>query len=308
MTQKERILQSYGISAQQHIASGMEADVYELNPATVLKLYANTVSLVHLTTLQHFYNALDSAAVTLSLPHIEQITVEDGVVVTIEKRLHGTRLTDHLPSLASGQFELATRNYVAAAQEISHIRVQPDLDRYKLFDEDRHSRRTQGDWHTFLSRQIADKVLSLRPYFARDVTLFSTKLARINQILAQPYLGDYQLIHGDFFPGNLLVDETLKATALLDFGLMTMVGDPLFDIATGWVLFDMYDELNQGVRERLLPIVLEKLGEEVRGRLYRYVLIYSLLSANTYSPTCEDGHYQWCVANLNEDMLWQGVE
>jgi hypothetical protein len=94
-------------------------------------------------------------------------------------------------------------------------------------------------------------------------------------------------------------------TALLDFGATTMVGDALFDIATSWVFFDMYDELRAGARSRLLAVILDRLGETVRGALARYVLVYSILAANAYSPTCEDGHYAWCAANLSDQQLWR---
>jgi hypothetical protein len=55
-------------------------------------------------------------------------------------------------------------------------------------------------------------------------------------------------------------------------------------------------------------VIINRLGESVRGRLYRYVLLYSFLSADTYSPTCEDGQYQWCVQNLNQQAYWEGIE
>ena len=87
-----------------------------------------------------------------------------------------------------------------------------------------------------------------------------------------------------------------------------MYGDPLFDIATGWVFFDMYNELKANIRERYLAIILETLGPSVHEKLYFYVLLYSLLSANTYSSTCADGHYQWCVQNLNNQEYWKHIE
>jgi len=79
----------------------------------------------------------------------------------------------------------------------------------------------------------------------------------------------------------------------------------LFDVATGWVFFDMYDELRANARERYLSLILDRLGESARPKLHRYVLLYSVLSANTYSPTCSDGHYRWCVANLNHPAYWR---
>jgi fructosamine-3-kinase len=135
------------------------------------------------------------------------------------------------------------------------------------------------------------------------------KVKQLYTILAQPYTGNYHLVHGDFFPGNILIDKMLcHVTALLDFGMLTMYGDSLFDIATGWVFFDMYDELKVKIRDRYLSMTLETLGRRVRGNLYRYVLLYSVLSANTYSSKCTDGHYQWCVANLNNQEYWNNIE
>jgi hypothetical protein len=94
---------------------------------------------------------------------------------------------------------------------------------------------------------------------------------------------------------------------VLYFGLLTIYGDYLFDLATGWVFFDMYDELKAQVCDRYLAILLDRLGEQVRGKLYRYVLLYSILSANTYAADCTDGHYHWCVANLRNEIYWQAI-
>ena len=140
------------------------------------------------------------------------------------------------------------------------------------------------------------------------MTDFAVKIPRLYTSLARPYTGVHHVIHGDFFPGNILVDTRYKITALLDFGLLTMYGDSLFDIATGWVFFDMYDELKSNLRERYLAIILEIMGKSVREKLYFYVLFYSLLSANAYSSNCADGHYQWCVENLNNQEYWKQIE
>ena len=87
-------------------------------------------------------------------------------------------------------------------------------------------------------------------------------MQQLHTLLDQPYRGDEPLIHGDFFPGNLLLNDEHEITALLDFGLLTMYGDYLFDLATSWVFFDMYDELKVQIRERYLAMLLERLGEQ----------------------------------------------
>ncbi|GAF06592.1 hypothetical protein JCM16418_560 [Paenibacillus pini JCM 16418] len=89
---------------------------------------------------------------------------------------------------------------------------------------------------------------------------------------------------------------------------MTMYGDYLFDMAIGWMIFDMYDELKSNILERYLELIIHTLGEEVRGKIYLYVLVYSMVSANLYAEDCSDGHYQWCVRNLNNNMYWDAIQ
>ncbi|MEM8859572.1 MAG: hypothetical protein AAGD96_14690, partial [Chloroflexota bacterium] len=72
-----------------------------------------------------------------------------------------------------------------------------------------------------------------------------------------------------------------------------------------WVFFDMYDELKRQIFDRFETIVFETIGDDKRGILHCYILIYSILSANTYSADCTDGHYQWCVENLNNERYWK---
>lgn len=179
---------------------------------------------------------------------------------------------------------------------------------YRLFDAERLSERAEGDWHTFLGRWLALTLRRLTPFFERDVADFAAKRWRMQDILRRPYDGSYRLIHGDIFPGNLLADENGRIQALVDFGLFTMYGDPLFDAATAWVLFDMYDALRADARARLLPFMIERICNGAVGRLYRYVLLYSLLSADAYAADCSDGHYAWCVANLNTAIYWENID
>lgn len=305
---RSRILRKYYISPDALLRRGMEAEVYACGPDAVLKLYPGTACLAEMRALQGFYDALDRQHLPYALPRIHMVAQEDDLVVTVEQRLDGTPMSALLPLLDADRLEAMMERYLTAALALSRIQAPPDLDRFKLFDPHGISRRADGDWHSFLARYVARQRARIGLCLSRDVPRFEARMQQLDAVLAQPYGGDCRLIHGDFFPGNLLVDEDGQVTALLDFGLMTMYGDYLFDIATGWVFLDMYDELKVHACDRYLALLLDRLGGDLRPMLYRYVLIYSILSADTYSPACADGHYKWCVANLNSAHYWCAVE
>ncbi len=305
---KHAVLAKYDLTDAAFIARGMEAEVYAYGADAVLKLYAPPTSLAALRRLQTFYASLERSRLSYAVPRIHLVADEEPYRVTIETRLAGQPLANLLDSLLPHHADSLFTDYVDAVLEVALISMPPTTPSYKVVDPGHLSIRTAGDWHTFLGRWLEQQLRTLTPYFAHDVDHFQAKREQMTALLSRSYDGPYQLIHGDICPGNLLVAPDGRPQALLDFGLFSMYGDALFDAATAWVFFDMYDALHANVRARLLPYFLERLGEEVVGRLYRYVLLYSLLSANTYAADCSDGHYAWCVTNLNTATYWERIE
>ena len=81
---------------------------------------------------------------------------------------------------------------------VAQISAASTCDRYKLFDPDRLSDRTDGDWHQFLARYLTHKLAQVAPYLHRDAPRFAGKVQHLLAVLDQPYCGDEHLIHGDF--------------------------------------------------------------------------------------------------------------
>lgn len=299
------ILDKYGATRSDFLGSGMEAEVYAYGHNRVLKLYNDMSDVNKQNILKDFYAGIDSSSLSYELPYIYDIFVEKDILITIEKRIEGSNLQNVFAEMSASQQSKMMETYLSANLELKHAKVEYNLEGFTLFNDSQVYLPKIDDWFGLLKEIILKKQKELEPYFNKDVNDYHRKVNHIVNVLSQSYKGEYSLIHGDFYPGNLLVDKNGTITGLIDFGLMTMYGDNLFDVAVGWVCFDMYDQLKANIYERYLNVITSTLGQDIKNALYLYVLIYSFISANFYSRDCSDGHYQWCVRNLNNRTYWE---
>lgn len=302
---KSIILDKYNVTKSDFLGSGMEAEVYAYDNNKVLKLYNDMSDTNKQYTLKIFYSNLNSSSLSYELPFIFDTFVENDILVTIEKRIEGSNLQSVFSDMNYNEQNKMMETYLNANIELKSVKTKYNLEGFTLFNDNQVSLLKINNWFDLLKEIIFRKQKELEPYFKKDVVNYDAKVNRLVESLSLGYEGEYSLIHGDFYPGNLMVNKSGMVTGLIDFGLMTMYGDNLFDIAIGWVCFDMYNEFNANIYERYLNIIISTLGEDVRKRLYFYVLIYSFISANFYSHNCKDGHYQWCVKNLNNKHYWE---
>ncbi len=304
---QSKILEKYNVSESDLIGWGTEAQVYSYHEGKVLKLYNDISCLNKQKILKKFYETVDSQYVSYELPHIYDIIDDEDTVITIEKRVEGNNLQKLLHQFNNEQLNNLFKTYLAASLELQNVKINSAFTGCKLFNDYCITSTEYKDWHSFLKQFLICRQEGLQDYFSRDVLNYNGKFKLLTDILSVKYEGEYSLIHGDFYPGNLLINEEGRITGLIDFGIMTMYGDYLFDIATSWVFFDMYDDLKANILERYLHVITENLGDGIKEKLYLYVLVYSMFSANFYNKDCSDGHYQWCVHNLNNEAYWKGL-
>lgn len=256
--------------------------------------------MAYMQRLEHFYRAIDRRGLPFALPEILEVSADLGYVVVRERRLHGTNLQTLLPTLTPAQLATVMERYCDTTMAVAHITLNEEPS-CGLLLRDLTWQHGISDWHAWWWARV-QQVLThsgVMPFLQRDVPHLAPLLAYLQAYLAQPYQGVYALVHGDLYPGNLLVDDALHIRAVLDLSEQSMWGDPHYDIATSWVWFDMYDELQCDAKGQYLAVLQQRFGSEMMERWLVYVLLYSIISANHFDVTCQDGHYQWCVHNLN---------
>ncbi|PGL72086.1 aminoglycoside phosphotransferase family protein [Bacillus sp. AFS055030] len=299
------ILKKYNISEANFLGKGQEAEVYFYDQERVLKLYKPS-EYSKLEILKQFYESMNSSDVNVELPKIHEIIKEKDVVLTIEKRIEGGNIQKALSYYDEQALDSFFENYLSTLLSIQRIQLKKQFKGIKLLSD--YDDISSKDWNEFLKQSLLRKNTEVDCYLKRDVSDYEVKLNRLIDAFTVGYEGEYALVHGDFYPSNLLVNVDGQINGVIDFGLMTLYGDPLFDVALSWILFDLYDELGEIKLEKYLNKVVNQLGEEVRSTIHLYVLFYSIYSANFFSKTCSDGHYKWSVRNLNNEKFWAALK
>ncbi|WP_176522474.1 MULTISPECIES: aminoglycoside phosphotransferase family protein [unclassified Bacillus (in: firmicutes)] len=298
-------MNKYNISEVDFLGKGQEAEVYSYDQTRVLKLYKPT-AYSKLEILKQFYESMNSSDANFELPKIHEIIKEKDVILTIEKRIEGKNIQKDLSNYDEQVLDSFFENYLSTIVSIQKIELEEQFKGIKLLSD--YDEIYTKDWNDFLKQSLLRKNTEVDRYLKRDVLDYEVKLKRLMDAFSVGYEGEYALVHGDYYPSNLLVNSDGRINGVIDFGLMTLYGDPLFDVALSWILFDLYDELGEIKLEKYLNKVVNQLGEEVRSTIYLYVLFYSIYSANFFSETCSDGHYQWSVRNLNNEKFWAALE
>jgi aminoglycoside phosphotransferase (APT) family kinase protein len=115
------------------------------------------------------------------------------------------------------------------------------------------------------------------------------------------------LVHGDYFPGNVLIDDHLEVAGVIDFGAFTVCGDAQLDLAVAYQTLELIDECTADDARFVRDLIIERHGEETMPalRFYRAWLAFSMADpANTRAPYPR--LYGWSAAMLKllaEDRL-----
>ena len=102
-------------------------------------------------------------------------------------------------------------------------------------------------------------------------------------------------MHGDYFPGNVLLGDDLRVSAVLDLGWLTVVGDPTHDVRSAVCFWAVRPWSRPGDDDALLAAAQRHLGPEAAGLIERTRRFEQL----RFAFVAEDPHlHAWCLAGL----------
>jgi len=105
------------------------------------------------------------------------------------------------------------------------------------------------------------------------------------------------LIHGDYFPGNVLVGDDLTVSAVLDFDLMSHAGDPLMDITGGAFFLEVQRKFDSADAGYVFGCLEERHGTGIHDIAETYRRWYAVHFAQ--SKGVDDRLYAWCLRTLS---------
>ncbi len=246
-----------------------------------------------LMRLQAFLAEIDGR---LAIPTSAIATIDPAGRTTVERRLKGTSLLALLTQLHGADRRRAIAAYVAGAEATGKL-LLPDRPYGQILAP---TPLTADTWTGFF-RQSLDHWLARNGATIAEVTGSITRVSAnaLRLLDALPERPAKALAHGDYFPGNVLLDETLAVSGLVDFSVFTLAGDPLYDAITAALFLEMIEEARIDDVALARQLVVARHGEAILlpGRFYRaYAAILMADPANRAPPYPK--LFDWSVANL----------
>jgi aminoglycoside phosphotransferase (APT) family kinase protein len=287
------LLAALGVAPADFIDQGRESAVYALGGERIARVFRTPQDPAALARLQAFLAGIDGR-LRVATPRIE--TIDAGGRYTIERRLAGTSLLRRLPRLEGAERSAALRNFVAAADVPAALTLAD-----KPYGHLLEARPLAADtWTAFLAACLERALARNRATIARaagDAAAVRRRaLALLDTLPARPRKA---LVHGDWFAGNVLLGDDLAVSGIVDFGVYTMVGDPLYDAATAALFLEMTDAATAADAAAAGAFARQRHGDAIVATA-RFCRLYAAVTMAdpAYAAPPHTGLHAWSLATL----------
>jgi Phosphotransferase enzyme family len=284
----DEILRQCAPTAADRLGGGDEAEVYAVGPERVIRFYKELPNCDLAKRRRDFYATLDSTRVAFRVPAILDEDERDGVYYTVEQRIAGVSLAEALPTLAGTARRQALRGYAETSLAVRSLGCPQ-----QGFGEILTPSPIRTDtWSDFILSRASRCLEAQYPSVVAQMDRPDRALRQLEFLLAQCPCSKPELVHGDYYPANVMIDLDGHVTGLIDFGALTVMGDARMD-AAGAVL---YLTAIGGIATEDKRIVLDCVKEH--GIDDAVLALYRIFYAFRFLATDREGVLRWCIETL----------
>ena len=293
---RRAVLDRHGMTVDDFLGHGGEAHVFALDEERVLRVHRNTdvrATAAYIRRIGALYDELARGDVPFALPQVLEVH-EGDVAWSIERRLPGRPLDELLGFLDGSGRRQAIEGYVNGAAAFAALGPPPGFgEGYgELFTEEALRAERWGD---LLAARLQLQLERGAAVLHRLVPDLDRAAARILASAREEGSEGRTLVHGDYFPGNVLLGDDLRVASVLDLGWLTVVGDPTHDVRSAVAFWGVRPWARPGDDEALLGAAARHLGTEAATMIERTRRFEQL----RFAFVAEDPHlHAWCVEGL----------
>jgi aminoglycoside phosphotransferase (APT) family kinase protein len=278
---------AFGVTDADLLGSGWESTIYALGDSQILRIPRPKASSEDQVRAQAAFTA-SLPPLPFAVPRIREISRIGGQLYLIEDRIAGQSMAALLPTLAGERRATALRAYLAAAEAMSVVTAPGEAFGDLLSDKPRRSDR----WSDYLTARVRvaaeDEVLAAAvPGLAGIADRFIARLEAIPDPVRC-------IVHGDFWPPNVMMNDDLQVTGLIDFSFTTRVGDHVMDLAGACHFLLATKASSQADHDFVKQLILANHGAEVIDRIGLYAVWFAFDFAFAHDDAAV---FAWC-ANL----------
>ncbi len=218
------------------LGAGEDAYAFALSDSEAIRIFPE-VSPDFVSELADLYERLREHPFSFQCPRIYDVRTYKGIAYTIERKLPGRPMGEILRDVDGNARQRILRNYLNAILELAAVEMN-DCDFGGLIQSTVWL--TGKTWEKFLCIQLETSLCRIGSRLAAEFLDFRRSVSRIEAMIDGPMSWERKsLVHGDAYPGNVLISEDGEVATILDFGRHTLVGDPRLDIAIAVELTEM---------------------------------------------------------------------
>jgi Ser/Thr protein kinase RdoA (MazF antagonist) len=281
----EAVMAAFGVTDADLLGSGWESTIYALGATRILRIPRPEAGSEDQVRARAAFTA-NLPPLPFDVPRVREISKIDGQLFVIEDRIGGQPMAALLPKLSGEMRAEALRAYLAAAEAMAVATAPGEAFGDLLLDQPRRC----DHWSDYLIARV--RTAAKDDVLAADISGFDGIVERFIARLDAIPDPVKCIVHGDIWPPNVMMNDALEVTGLIDFSFTTRIGDHVMDIA-GAAYFPLATKSSSKADHAYLKqLILAKYGAEEIDRIELYAVWFAFDFAFNHDDATT---YAWCV-------------